>query len=58
MPGNSRAYSTNYSSIDWSDFKPATPVRVIKKANGAPTFMADESGIVEYNDRHENKEPS
>lgn len=37
----SKAYSSNYDLIDWSDFKPATPVRVIKKADGAPTFVPD-----------------
>lgn len=37
----SKAYSTNYDLIDWSDFKPATPVRVIKKADGGPTFVPD-----------------
>lgn len=37
----SKAYSTNYSLIDWSDFKPAMPVKIKQETGSGPMFMPD-----------------
>lgn len=42
----SRAYSTNYQNIDWSDFKPAMVVKADKSTQSGPMFMQDISLFV------------